>query len=305
MSMRRRLLDLLRPGHSSGRPPAPKPRHRRPPVPIDPALFPHAPIFIPSADTVVLWSTKSACSHVVLWAFLQNGHFGKATAYSRWPHDYRERIYRADRAFAEPLQRLLDSRGAGQTLVKVTRDPKKRLVSIFRHACRFPILYAEVHRTLGFDVREKGLSLVDLDRVLRRIRLTPPTDANPHVRVQASPVWEMGFDRVITLNIDEVPLDASLNAIERALGLAVTDFDALPAFAHLRETHYAREGAFTADRPIENYRFRPDETAAFPKRQLTASALLENMARRLYHADYAATGTADTRGELFRPDRVA
>ena len=151
-------------------------------------------------------------------------------------------------------------------------------------------------------MREQGLSLVDLDRILRRMKLTPPTRANPHVRVQHSPVWEMAFDRIVTLNIDEVPLDASLNAVEDALGLARTDFDRLPAFAHLHETHYAKEGVFDPAVPIETYRFRRTETDAFPKRQLAASLYLDDMARRLYRSDYGGVGTSDTKGALFRPD---
>ena len=135
----------------------------------NPALFPHAPVFIRKANTVVLWSTKSACSHIVLWTFLHDGLFGEATAFSEWPHNYREKVYRKGAAFRAPLKRLLDGGEAGHTLIKVTRDPKKRLVSIFRHACRFPFLYREVKQTLGFDVRSEGLSLVDLDRVLRRL----------------------------------------------------------------------------------------------------------------------------------------
>ena len=68
---------------------------------MDPALFPHAPIFIRKANTVVLWSTKSACSHVVLWTFLHDGLFEEAAAYGPWPHDYREKVYRQGPAFTE------------------------------------------------------------------------------------------------------------------------------------------------------------------------------------------------------------
>ena len=260
------------------------------------------PLFIPAAATVVAFSPKSGCSHVALWAFLHQGLFEAANRHDPWPHKFRVHVYHRGAAFRRPLQALLRDGGAGRTLLRVTRDPRKRLVSIFRHACRFPFLAPQVRAVLGFSMREQGLSLADLDAVLGRLKLTHPTDANMHLRVQAHPLWQMDFDRVVTLNMDETPLDPGLNAFECDRGLPVTDFAALPAFAALRESHYAAEGDWPDDRPIETHRFRPEETATFPKRALMASPLLADMARRHYRADYAAgVASGDSAGRLFQP----
>lgn len=262
--------------------------------------FTFSPLFIRKAGTVVAWSPKSGCSHVALWTFVHEGFLAEASGERELPHRFRIHVYQKRPAFRTQVRRLRRENGAGQTLLKVTRDPKKRLVSIFRHACRFDFLHAAMRERLGFDPAAEGLSLADLDAVLDGLRLEPPTTADPHVRGQYSPLWELGFDRVITLNMDEVPLNASLAAVERELGLPETDFG-IPAFATLREIHYARPRGFAGDGPIETYRFRREETKAFPKNQLLASPLLERMAQRHYRLDYAGVGSGDTAGVLFQP----
>ena len=45
------------------------------------APFTFPPVFIARADTVVAWSPKSACSHVVLWTFRTRGPPQAAAAY--------------------------------------------------------------------------------------------------------------------------------------------------------------------------------------------------------------------------------
>lgn len=267
--------------------------------PPDRYPFTFSPIFIRKANAVVSWSTKSGCSHVVLWALLHEGFLRQASERRELPHRFRIHVYQKRPAFKAWVRRLRREGGGGRTLIRVTRDPKKRLVSIFRHTCRFPFLHEAVQARLGFDPAVEGLSLTDLDAVLEHLDLAPPTTADPHVRGQYSPLWELGFDRVVTLNMDEIPLNASLNAIERSLGLPETDFD-IPAFRNLREIHYAQPRAFVRDTPIELYRFRPNETKTFPKRELLATPLLARMARH-YAADYAAgIASGDTAGELFQ-----
>jgi hypothetical protein len=181
----------------------------------------------------------------------------------------------------------------------VTRDPRKRLVSIFRHACRRPFL-RKYRDLMGFDPAVEGLSLADLDALLGQLTLTCPATADPHLRVQSNPLWEFGYDRVITLNMDERSLDAGLNAIEAALRLPVTDFAARPAFARLRRAHYAEDGVWDDPGDLATFRFRPDEFRAFPKSQIMALPLLEAMARRHYAVDYGRVGSADSAGALFQ-----
>jgi hypothetical protein len=275
-----------------------------PPVPLAVGDFTQTPTFLGATKTVVSWSTKAGCSHIILWSFIHNRLLDQALAYDPWPHKFRMHVYQKRAAYKLPLQELLRSQGRGHILLKITRDPKARLVSIFRHACRFAFLRDQVRETLGFDMRNRGLSLADFDAVLAQLPLAPPTQADPHLRVQYSPLWDMAFDRVITVNIDEVDLDASLNAVERALGLPVTDFASIPAFEQLHETHHARQHTLAASGPIETRRFRPDDTKAFPKAQLMASPLLESMAQRHYHLDIGRIETSDTAGELLRRGRL-
>ena len=268
---------------------------------IEDRLLRTYPVFIRSRKAVVHFSPKAGCSHAVLWSFIHDGWFRAAERHDPWPHNYRLQVYHKKAAFKLQVRALLASEGAGYTLIRITRDPAARLVSIFRHACRFPFLGKPVRQVLGFDMRTRGLSLADLDAVLGSLNLVPPTDADAHVRTQYHPLWDLNFDRVITLNMDEVPLNQSLNAVERALRLPRTDFDQLPAFARLRDTHYAQPAAFASAEPIETFRISRDMAAhAFPKAEIGASPLVADMAARHYAIDLGRVGSGDTAGELFQ-----
>jgi hypothetical protein len=137
--------------------------------------------------------------------------------------------------------------------------------------------------------------------VLGSLTLVPPSDADAHVRTQYHPLWDLNFDRVITVNMDEIPLNRSLNAIERALRLPRTDFDQLPAFARLRDTHYAQPAAFVSSEPIERFRIgREMAASAFPKAEIAASPLVAEMAARHYAIDLGRVDSGDTAGKLFQ-----
>jgi hypothetical protein len=269
----------------------------------DPFGIEPRPLMIRAAKLVVAWSPKAGCSHVAYWTFRHEGLLEAAQAYHDWPHRFRQDVYYQDEGYRAAAAEVLAGGGRGYTLLKVTRNPAKRLVSMFRHACRFPFLYAPARRRLGIDIRETGLSLRDLDALLRGVRLTVPTHADPHVCAQVHPVWHLGFDRVITLNMDRTDLNAGLNAVERDLGLPVTDFAAIPAFTALRETHYAEAAVLPIEGAIEDHRITAEASRAFPKAQLEASPFLAAMTRRHYRIDFPHVAPGDTAGRLVWPAR--
>lgn len=263
------------------------------------------PMIFSRHDVVLSWAPKSACTHAIVWFFLKEGLLPASNYYNPWPHSFRNDVYYRTKTYLERATAVRASGGAGFTLVKVVRDPVKRMVASFRHACRFDFLRASVIATRGFDPQIEGLSLTDFYETIRERKLTVPSDIDFHVCGQVQPVWSAPFDRVITLNLDEVPLNESLNRIEAELNLGLTNFAGVPKFDALRRSHYTRDVPYDGPLPIEEVRFLPQATNPFPKHQLESSAVLRDMAHELYAADFPQVASGDTAGRLFGPAEPA
>lgn len=262
------------------------------------------PLIFSGKKVVVCWSPKSACSHIAVWFFLKEGLLRAANYYSDWPHDFRARVYYQTITYLTEAQALIASGGAGYTLVKITRDPAKRMVSIFRHAARHTFLREALDQSLRRDTATTGLSLADLRTFMTGQNLTVPSDANFHLCAQHHPVWDMGFDRTITLNMDETDLNGGLNLIEADLDLGITNFKAFPKFENLRRQHYAQDADFTGDGPVEAFRFAPSQTGSFPKKALENAPYLKEMARDLHAIDYAGVSCGDSAERIVFPPKA-
>ena len=254
---------------------------------------------MPGRRIVISWSPKSGCTHVVTWFFLKTGHLQRANAYHAWPHRYRKDIYNRTTAYRQYITELQESGGKGYTHIKITREPIKRLVSILRHVCRHSFMHEELLRKLNLNAAQHGVSLLDLRRYLGGENLIRPSAVDPHLCAQIHPVWSLSFDRIITLNMDQTELNFGINAIERELGMDETRFADNPKFNRVRESHYAKSGEYDGPEPIEEHRFMPSETRSFPKRQLTESVILQQMAREFYAPDFGKVDSGDTAGRLF------
>lgn len=257
------------------------------------------PLIMPGRKIVVSWSPKSGCTHVVVWFFIKTGLLQKANAYHDWPHNYRIDIYQKSTKYVKHVEQLKESDGKGYTHIKITRDPTKRLVSIFRHVCRHAFMHREFSRKLKLNAKRDGVSLLDLRSYLEGENLIKPSLINPHLCAQTHPVWDLSFDRTITLNLDQTELNAGINAIERDLGMGETPFADIPKFNTVREIHYAKSSEYDGPEPIEEHRFMPSETDDFPKQQLIESTILQQMAREFYAADFGKVDAGDTAGRLF------
>ncbi len=252
------------------------------------------PLIFSRRKLVVSWSPKSACSHVALWFFYKEGLFQSVVYYHEWPHNFRAQVYYHAQTYLKQAQALRDSNGTGYTLLRITRDPTKRMVSIFRHVCRHTFLREALDAHFRRPVAATGLSLTELHDYLRGRPLMVPSEVNFHLCAQYHPVWEMEFDRVITLNIDSHGLNEGLNAVERGFDLPVTHFDRIKRFDKLRRDHYARDAPYDGTAPIEQVRFTPAMTREFPKTALEQSPYVGAMAAELHGVDAAHVATGDT-----------
>ena len=257
------------------------------------------PLILPDARLVVSWAPKCACTHVIAWAFDRMGVLEAARTHHEWVHRYRIEVVNPSEEAWRAAAHVSARGGRGHTLLRVTRDPAARLVSIFRHAVRSARLWPQMAPWLSHDIAREGLSLEEFDRFLGAQDLGARSATNEHFSVQSHPVWDMRFDRVVTLNLDTHPLDEGLAAVDADLALGA----GRPAPAALRKAasveRYAVEAPYEGGDPLERHRFRHAGAEGFPKAQLMASPLLLDMVRRHYAPDLGRVATGDTDGRLF------
>lgn len=257
------------------------------------------PLVFSQHRVVVSWSTKSACSHTLLWFLAQEGLMDAVRYYADWPHQFRTRVYYQSLTYRRVATAFWRARGRGYVLLRITRAPHKRLISIFRHVLKHDILRKEMNTQLGRRTGMTGVSLQEFARVLEGRDLTVPSEENGHLLAQYHPIWDLDFDRVITLNIDETEMAGGLAEIAADLGLPGADLSREPYFLSIKDRHYAKPAAFAGQRPIESIRFGGTESPPFAKQQLENSDAARRLARRFYLADEGRVHSGDTAGRLF------
>lgn len=258
------------------------------------------PLLHPGRNLVVSWSPKAGCTPTVIWFFHQIGVLDAALARHAFPHIYRNAVYHRGPVYRARCEDLRRSGGKGFTLLRVVRDPDKRLVSSFRHAVNYPLLDALAQEKLGVNLRKAGLSLRNLARILEGEEIGGQGRIDNHFRPQRHPVWAMDFDRVITLNMDRTSLNDGLNAVEASLDLPRTDFARLDGALSHDTRRYAKEAPYQGSAPLDKFRFRKNRDGSFPKAEFLALPLLQQLAHKHYGGDYAEVATADSAGPLFR-----
>lgn len=174
-------------------------------------------------------------------------------------------------------------------------------MSCFRHACRWNLVDDLVQTKTGINPEKDGLSISDFYTGLRNENLKLPSWIDVHACAQTHPVWDVEFDRIITLNVDDTHINPGLNAIESEMGMGHTHFDRHPIFDALRESHYATDIVHTGSGPVEELRIRRRETGRFPKTQLETSVRVHEMVAELHGIDMGRVGSDDTQGMLFKP----
>ncbi|MCU9837016.1 sulfotransferase family protein [Ruegeria sp. WL0004] len=258
------------------------------------------PLLFSNNNVVLSWSPKSGCSQALIWFLIHEGLLQESNQFDPWPHNYRQKRYYDSENYSRRLADLINAGGKGYTLIKITRDPVKRLVSCFRHAIQYPAIDSIVEAKVGTQPERDGLSLKDFRDALAGEDLVCWKGFDMHICAQQQPVWFYSFDRVITLNIDQTNMFPGLNDIEDELGMQKTVFSAYPKFANLAAGHHAKDIAFDAGAEIETHRFPRTRHTEFPKSALLAAPLMLQAAWELHGRDFQSVASGDSANRLFQ-----
>lgn len=190
------------------------------------------PLIDPDGRFVVFWSPKSACTTTAIWFFNAVGLADQAQAQSERAHRYRIDGFYKSPAYAQALKH--DPRS--MVRLRVFRDPYSRAVSSFRHVLSFGLDAEPIAAFLGRAVDdEHGITFRDY---LSFLEASDVEKINAHHRIQRHP-FERQLPSTEFINITKQDLFSELNAFERRMGLAVTDFHDL-AWMHESEKRRAR-----------------------------------------------------------------
>jgi len=236
--------------------------------------------------TVVSWSAKSACTHVVIWYLHRIGLLDEARRYHPWVHRYRSEVLYKSETHRQARRQLGHERASGWSCVKVVRDPAKRCVSSYRHALKHGYEDEKMSRILGRDISHKtGYSYQTFLDYLGRIDLR---NCNIHHRVQRHPLDMISFGRTWLINVDEQCLDAALARLDRIQGSpSVADQpESSEAIAQAANRHAGEGEAMVGGEDIWRTSLSVRDVSQWPKRSLLSSAPASELARQIYECDY-------------------
>ncbi|MDT8322183.1 MAG: sulfotransferase family 2 domain-containing protein [Xanthomonadales bacterium] len=263
-------------------------RVRQPPVPLVDAR----------RRTVVSWSAKSACTHVLIWYLQRMGLLEAAQSHHAWLHRYRIQVLYP--SLADRLSRtMLSMQGARSwTYVKVVRDPVARCVSSYRHALRYGYADAQMSSVLerAIDHRQ-GFSYETFLEYLSAIDLAR---CNIHHRLQAHPMDDPGYGRIFFINADETDLDDALTKVDQYQQVAPgnTAGSRTDAIAKAARRHARDVGRTDVEgdpwKVALNYR----DTAKWPGAQLRKAEPAATRVYELYAGDYEMIRRLSARAEV-------
>lgn len=259
------------------------------------------PLLDASRRTVISWSAKSACTHVVIWYLHRVGLLDEARKYHPWVHRYRGEVLYHSELYRHARDQLGREGASKWTYVKVVRDPIKRCVSSYRHALKHGYENERMSRALGCDIDHKtGYSY---ETFLKYLGLIDLHECDIHHRVQKHSLDTVAFGRTWLINVDEQDLDSALAEIDCQQGGApLGDLGAgAEAIASAADRH-AGDEANDPWHSSEQWRapLSVNDVQQWPKTSLLSSAPACDLVRHIYRCDYDMLSKLGERAESGR-----
>jgi hypothetical protein len=244
---------------------------------------PH-PLIDPRSRMVVLYSAKSACTNVLIWFLHHLGHAEAARDYHGWPHQYRDHVYYQSLLYRQ----VATSRDLKTfTVVKVVRDPFKRVASSFRHVVRHSVLRDGIGRKLrDTQIEKHGLSFASF---LDFLEATDLTRCNPHYSLQRHAI-ESKLRVKHLINVSKEDLFGRLNDVERDLGLPVTNLAQSPWVKKLEERHHQDDADLGDPESVYTQRLTREQAlrGPWPSYDTLLTPTARERIAKLYAADIKA-----------------
>lgn len=256
------------------------------------------PLLDGSRRTVVSWSAKSACTHVVIWYLHRLGLLDEARSHHPWVHRYRGEVLYRSRMYQSARDQLGREGASEWTYVKVVRDPVKRCVSSYRHALMHGYEDEKMAHVLGREIDHKiGYSYETFLEYLGQIDLH---HCDIHHRVQKHSLDTVPFGQTWLINVDEQDLDAALAELDRLQGCTPRNDDESSAAAIADAAHRHAGDAEGGSSCITDQWHMPlsvDDVQRWPKHSLLAASPATELARRIYRCDYEMLSKLAERAE--------
>lgn len=249
------------------------------------------PLLAPGFPIAVCWSAKAGCTTVLKWFLEHNGLLEEATAYSQWVHNYREQRLCAGHDYRRSCELLFSQARAGKYIVKVIRDPARRVVSGYLHLLRqghhetWPAgATVDRWKTEAGLGRQRGISFRQFLRFLAEEQAQGRA-LDPHFCPQFEPLQDLRVHAHIPLE----RLAAALRNLERRFGLPHVDIEHFrDSFHHNPATRHCAwpVSAATVPATLETLeKFGTPSAEAFLDPETLASV------HEVYRADYDAYGS--------------
>lgn len=236
--------------------------------------------------TIISWSAKSACTHVLIWYLQRVGLLTDSRAYHRWVHRYRREVLYRSSSYKK-VRRLLAGEGPSVwTYVKVVRDPVKRCISSYRHAVRYGYEDKKISRVLGRRIDHiQGFSFEEFLEYLGHCDLRT---VNLHHRLQTHPLDSEIFARTWLINADEKDLEGALAEIDRKQGVGsiVERPDRIEAIASAARRHAANVPDRGSVKDLWRIPLRKTDVNNWPSEALRKSEEASALVRAIYAKDY-------------------
>lgn len=246
------------------------------------------PLLDEANRTVVSWSAKAGCTHVLIWHLQRVGLLSEAQNHHPWLHRYREEIYYRTPQYKNALKCLEREGSEGWTYVKVARDPVSRCVSSYRHALMHGYEDRLMGRELGREIdHRQGFSYATFLDYLERIDLRR---CNIHHRMQKHSLDTVPFSRIYLVRIDEQDLEAALGHIDAVQGVAGehASVERNAAIHRAARRHAPDSPGQASDGDLWRKPLcRADTKTGWPKAGLEACGAAAERARHIYRRDYA------------------